>query len=67
MPKAAKGAQREQCTPLNMSFQNKLVIRKRQALTKSRDVEQEVTLGPSQAFPSMFMPYIEGPKIGLNC
>ena len=30
---------------------------------QQQDVEQEVTLHPPQAFPSMFMPYIEGPKI----
>ena len=27
------------------------------------DVEQEVTLRPPHVFPSMFMPYIEGPKM----
>ena len=30
---------------------------------QEQESEQEVTLGPPQAFWSMFMPYIEGPKM----
>ena len=56
MQKATKSAQHEQHT-----------IELEQEETSSdqeqEDVEQEVTLSPPQAFPSMFMPYIEGPKM----
>ena len=32
-----------------------------------QEIYTEVTFNQPQAFPSMFMPYIEGPKMGLDC
>ena len=62
MPKATKGVQCEQCTiehvhPVETSNQEETSSDQEQ-----EDDEQKVTLSSLQAFPSMFMPYTEGPK-----
>ena len=31
--------------------------------SSEQEIDPEVTINPPQAFPSMFMPYIEGPKM----
>ena len=34
-----------------------------QDATSEQEIDPEVTFNPPQVFPSMFMPYIEGPKM----
>ena len=48
-------------TPLNMSFHKKPFIRKRQALNKGKKLNKNLL--SVQAFPIMFMPYIEDPNM----
>ena len=49
--------------PLNVSFQKRLVYQEEKSSDQEQEnVEQKVTISAPQAFPSMFMPYIEGPK-----
>ena len=60
MPKATKGAQHEQHTIEHVPPEETTEWEETSSDQEQEDVEQEVTFRPPQAFPSMFMPYIEG-------
>ena len=65
MSKATKSAQYEQCIIENVVLPEETSDQEE----TSSDQEQEIILQPqthpsqAQAFPSMFMPFIEGPKM----
>ena len=61
MPKATKSAWHEQGT-IEPVLPEEKSDQEEASSEHEEDVEQEVILSPPQAFPSMFMPYIEGPK-----
>ena len=63
MPKATKSAQHEQCIIEHVLPEDTSDQEETSSDQEQEDVEQEVTLSPPQAFPSMCMPYIEGPKM----
>ena len=68
MPKASKNSSREEA---QMSTQQETNETSQDELPSSdQESETEVTFNPPrqqpQVVPSMFMPYIEGPKIGLD-
>ena len=63
MPKATKSAQHEQLTIENVVLSEEISEQEETSSDQEQDVEQEVTISPPQAFPSIFMPYIEVPKM----
>ena len=63
MPKTLKSAQHEQCTIKHVHPEETSEQKETGSDQEQENVEQDVTLSPPQAFPSMFMPYIEGPKM----
>ena len=68
MPKASKGSAREEA---QASSQQEAIETSQEELPSSdQETDSEVTFNPHrqqpQVVPSMFMPYIEGPKIGLD-
>ena len=62
MPKSTKSAQPEQHT-IKHVLPDETIKQQETSSDQEQDVEQEVTLSPPQAFPSMFMPDVEGHKI----
>ena len=62
MTKATKSAQHQQCTIENIFLPEETSDQEETGSDQEQEIEQEFTLSPPQAFPSMFMPYIEGPK-----
>ena len=60
MPKATKSAQHEQCTIEHVVLPEETSDQEETSSNQEQEIEQEVTLSLPQAFPSMFMPYIEG-------
>ena len=62
MPKAIKSAQHEQDT-IEHVLPEETSKQEETSSDQEQDVEQKVTHSPPQAFPSMFVPYIEGPKM----
>ena len=58
MPKATINAQHEQCTIEHILPEGTSDQEEASSDQEQKDVEQEVTFSPSQAVPSMFMPYI---------
>ena len=63
MPKATRNAQCEQLTTENIVLTEETSDQEETGSDQEQEIEQEVTLSPPQAFQSMFMPYIEGPKM----
>ena len=63
MPKATKGAQHEQCTIEYVLSEETSEQEEARSHQEQEDVEQEVTISQHQAFSSMFIPHIEGPKM----
>ena len=64
MPKATKSAQHEQHIIENVVLPEETSEREETSSDQEQeDVEKEVTICPPQAFPSKFMPYVEGPKM----
>ena len=63
IPKPTKIAQHEQCTIEHVLPEKTSEQEEKSSDQEQEDVEQEVTISPPQAFPSMFIPYIEGPKM----
>ena len=61
--KATKSAQCEQCTIANVVLPEETSVQEETSSDQEQEIEQEVNLSPPQMFPSMFMPYIEGPKM----
>ena len=61
MSKATKHSQHEQHT-IEYVLPEETSEQQETSSDQEQDVEQEVTISPPQAVPSMFMPYIEGPK-----
>ena len=61
MPKASKSAQHtvEPVPPEEFSDQEETSFEQE----IEQEIEQEVTLNPLQAYPNMYMPYIEGPSM----
>ena len=62
MPKATKSAQDEQCT-IEHVLPEETSDQEETSFDQEQEIKQEVTLSPPQAFPSMCMPYVEGPKM----
>ena len=62
MPKATKSAQHEQCTSEDVVLPEETSDQEETSSDQEQDVEHKLTLSPPQAFPSMFMSYIEGQK-----
>ena len=62
IPKATKSAQHEQHTIEHVLPEEKSDKKETSSDQEQEDVKQEVTVSPPQAFPSMFIPFIEGPK-----
>ena len=60
--KSYKNAQCEQCT-IEHVLPEETSDQEETSSDEEQDVEQEVTISPLQAFPSMFMPYVKGPKM----
>ena len=63
MPKTTKSSQHEQQTIGHVLPEETSDQEETSSDQEQENVEQEVTVSPPQAFPSMFMPYIEGPKM----
>ena len=63
MPKASKSAQHEQHTIEQVLAKEISEQEETSSDQEQEDLEQEVTFSPPQAVPSMFMPYIEDPKM----
>ena len=61
MPKGTNSVQHEQCI-IEHVLPEETSDQEETSSDQEQEVKQEVTLSPPQAFPSMFMPYIEGPK-----
>ena len=62
MPTTSKSTQHEQCNIENNPTQEESNIDESSS-DQEQKIEQEVTFNPSQAFPTMFMPYMEDPKM----
>ena len=62
MPKATKSVQHEQSTIEN-DIPEETSDQEETSFDQEQEIEQEVTLSPPPVFPSMFMPYIDGPKL----
>ena len=62
MPKATKSAQCVQHTIEHVLPEETSDQEETSSDQEQENVEKEVTLSPPQAFLSIFMPYIEGPK-----
>ena len=63
MPKATKSAKCEQHTIENIVLPEETIEQEETSSDHEQEIDQKVTLNPPQAFPSMFIPYIEGPKM----
>ena len=63
MPKATKSAQCEQHTIEYVLLEETSEQEETSSDQEQEDVEQEITISPPQAVPSMFMPYIEDPRM----
>ena len=61
MPKATESAQHEQHT-IEYVLPEETSKQEETRSDQEQDVEQKVSISPSHTFPSMFMPFIVGPK-----
>ena len=59
MPKATKSAHCEQHTIENIVLPEETSDQEEARYDQEKEVEQEVTISPPQAFPSMFMPILQ--------
>ena len=62
MPKASKSEQYEQCT-IEQVLPEETSEQEETSSDQEPEVEQKVTLNSPQAYPNMYMPYIEGPQM----
>ena len=66
MSKAMKSAQHEQWTIENV-LPEETSDQEETSSDQEQEIEQEVTLSPPQAFPSMIFALYREPKSGLDC
>ena len=66
MPRATKSALHEQHTIENIVLPEETSDQEETSSDQEQEIDQEVTFNPPKGFPSMFMPYIEGPKMDWN-